>query len=269
VRDLQTCYDVSERRACRALPAPRSTVRYQSVAEDQAALRIRLKDLAATRVRYGYRRLHILLRREGWLINHKRVYRLYVEENLTMRTKKPRRHVSSGNRLERTPAGYPNQRWSMDFMSDELFHGGRIRILTIVDDFTRESLAIEASQRFQGKDVADVLDRIVRERGKPKAIRLDNGPEFTSKALDQWAYWNKVELAFSRPGKPTDNAFIESFNGKLRTECLNENWFLSLHDARNRLKAWQRDYNESRPHSALGNLAPSEYAVLRQKTRTA
>ena len=154
-------------------------------------------------------------------------------------------------------------------MSDELFNGRRIQILTIVDDFTRESLAIEASQRFRGEEVADVLDRIVRERGRPKAIRVDNGPEFTSKALDQWAYWNKVELDFNRPGKPTDNAFIESFNGKLRAECLNENGFLSLSDAQAKLTAWRRDYNESRSHSALGDLAPSEYAVLRQKTRTA
>ena len=154
-------------------------------------------------------------------------------------------------------------------MSDELFNGRRIRVLTIVDDFTRQSLAIEAGQRFRGEDAVAVLERVVRQRGRPQAIRVDNGPEFTSKALDQWAYWNKVELDFSRPGKPTDNAFIESFNGKLRSECLNENWFLSLSDAQAKLTAWRRDYNESRPHSALGNLAPSEYAVLRQKTRTA
>ncbi len=154
-------------------------------------------------------------------------------------------------------------------MSDELFNGRRIRILTIMDDCTRESLAIEAGQRFKGEDVVAVLDRIVRQRGTPQALRVDNGPEFRSKALDQWAYWNNVELDFSRPGKPTDNAFIESFNGKLRAECLNENWFLSLHDARDKLCTWRRDYNESRPHSALGNLAPSEYAVLSQRTRTA
>ena len=154
-------------------------------------------------------------------------------------------------------------------MSDELFNGKRIRILTIVDDFTRESLAVEAGQRFKGEDVGAILDRVVRERGRPQAIRVDNGPEFTSKALDQWAYWHRVELDFSRPGKPTDNAYIESFNGKLRSECLNENWFLSLADAREKLKAWRRDYNESRPHSALGNLAPREYADRSQKIRTA
>jgi len=251
------------------LAVTRSTVRYQSVADDQAALRIRLKDLAAARVRYGYRRLHTLLQREGWPVNHKRVYRLYTEENLTMRTRKPRRHKSSRNRVARSPVSSANQRWSMDFMSDELFDGRRLRIFTLVDEFTRECLAVRAGQRFGGDDVVQILERITRGRGKPAAIRVDNGPEFTSKRLDQWAYWNRVELDFSRPGKPTDNPYIESFNGKLRAECLNENWFLSLEDAQEKLDAWRTDYNRIRPHSALGNLAPNEYAETCQNHRTA
>ena len=266
---LETCYRVSERRACGALRVARSTVRYQSVANDQAALRMRLKDLAASRVRYGYRRLHTLLLREGWQVNHKRVYRLYCEENLTMRTKKPRRHVSSRNRVDRVSASHANQRWSMDFMSDELSDGRRIRIFTMVDEFTRESLAIRAGHRFRGEDVVQLLERIARGRGKPKAIRVDNGSEFTSKALDQWAYRNAVELDFSHPGKPTDNAFIESFNGKLRMECLNQSWFMSLEESQKVLDAWRSDYNRIRPHSALGNLAPNEFAETRRKQWTA
>ena len=211
-------------------------------------------------VRYGYRRLHVLLEREGWRINHKRVYRLYTEENLTMRTKSPKRRVSNKARLDRVEARAANDCWSMDFMSDELFNRRRIRLLTIVDHFTRESLAIEVDHRFTGHDVVSVLTRISASRGRPQTIRVDNGPEFTSKVLDQWAYLNKVQLDFSRPGKPTDNAYIESFNGRLRQECLNQNWFLSLGDARQKTETWRRDYNEVRPHSALGNLAPNEFA---------
>lgn len=228
-----------------------------------------MRDVAAARVRYGYRRLHTLLQREGWQVNHKRVYRLYTEENLTMRTKKPRRHKSSRNRVEHRPTANANQRWSMDFMSDELLDGRRIRIFTLLDEFTRECLALWVGRRFGGDDVAQILDQVARRRGRPQAIRVDNGPEFTSKRLDQWAYWNQVELDFIRPGKPTDNAYIESFNGKLRAECLNENWFLSLADAQEKLDAWRSDYNRIRPHSALGNLAPSEYAETCQNSRTA
>ena len=219
-----------------------------------------MKELAATRVGYGYRRLHILLRREGWAVNHKRVYRLYREENLGLRTKTPRRRVSCRRRMDRPEATRINDCWAMDFMTDELFDGRRIRLLTIVDHFTRESLGIVVGQRLRGSDVADALNRIGFDRPWPKTIRVDNGPEFTSKILDQWAYASKVTLDFSRPGKPTDNAFIESFNGRIRAECLNENWFLSIDDARQKIEAWRQDYNNHRPHSALGNLAPGEFA---------
>jgi len=261
---LEVCYGASKRRVCQVLKCHRSTYRYESVADEQAALRIRIKDLAQARVSYGYRRLHILLQREGWKVNHKRVYRLYKQEGLMMRPKRPRRHVSACRRLERATANHPNESWSMDFMSDELYNGQRIRLLTLVDNFTRESLAIEVDGSLGGRRVVEVLMRVVMERGLPEKIRVDNGPEFTSKILDQWAYLNGVELDFIRLGKPTDNAFIESFNGHFRQECLNENWFLSLEDAREKIEEWRQYYNRERPHGSLDNLAPLEYLVAQE-----
>jgi putative transposase len=253
-------YGISRRRACALVGIWPRIMRYESVKDPQDALRIRLKDLAASRVRYGYRRLHVLLEREGWEINHKRVYRIYRQEGLMVRTKRPRRRVSAKNRQDRAVAMSENESWSMDFMSDQLSDGRWIRVLTIVDNFTRESLAAEVESRFTGHAVTTVLARIARQRGCPKTVRVDNGPEFTSLALDQWAYLNKVTLDFSRPGKPTDNAFIESFNGRLRAECLNQHWFTSLSDAKETIEAWRVDYNEARPHGSLGYLAPSEFA---------
>jgi putative transposase len=231
------------------------------VADEQAVLRMRIKDLAGARVSYGYRRLHVLLQREGWKVNHKRIYRLYKQEGLIMRPKRPRRHVSACRRIERPTAERPNESWSMDFMSDELYNKQRIKLLTLVDNFTRESLAIEVAERIGGHGVVEVLMRVAEERGLPQKIQLDNGPEFTSKRLDQWAYLNRVELDFSRPGKPTDNAFIESFNGRFRQECLNESWFLSLEDAREKVETWRQHYNRERPHGSLGNFTPMEYAL--------
>jgi len=257
----QVAYQVSERRACHALGLARSSHRYQSTADRQEVLRIRLRDLAHSRVSYGYRRLHILLQREGWAINVQRVYRLYTEEGLTMRRRRPkRRFVSSKQRAGRSEPCVTNERWSMDFMSDQLASGHRIRVLTIVDIFSRESLALHVGQSIKGYDVVTVLGRLLKSRGRPKTIQVDNGSEFTSKAMDQWAYFNQVELDFSRPGRPTDNAFIESFNGKLRAECLNQNWFLSLADARDKIEAWRQDYNHVRPHSSLDNLTPRAFA---------
>ena len=157
-----------------------------------------------------------------------------------------------------------NEDWSMDFMSDELYDGQRIRLLTLVDNFTRESLAIEVDKHLGGHRVVEVLMRLGVERSLPKTIRVDNGPEFISKVLDQWAYLNNVTLDFSRPGKPTDNAFIEAFNGRFRQECLNENWFLSLEDAREKVEVWRKEYNRYRPHGALGNLSPVEFAETRE-----
>jgi len=263
VCNTQSAYGVSERRACRVLAAPRATHRYQSVADDQAPLRNRMKEIAGVHVTWGYPRIWIKLRREGWPVNRKRVYRLYKEEGLCVGRHKPRRHKSSVTRPEQTKATHANESWSMDFMADQLFDGRRFRLLTIVDDFTRESLAIEVGQRLNGNDVARVLDRIKGTRGVlPRKIRVDNGTEFTSKRLDQWAYLNGVRLAFSRPGKPTDNGLIEAFNGRCRAECLNESWFLSLADAKDKVRAWRLHYNTDRPHSALGNLAPEEFAAL-------
>jgi putative transposase len=257
-------YQVSQRRACSTLAFARSVVRYQSRADPQIALRMRLRELAAARVGYGYRRLHILLWREGWEVNHKRVYRLYREEGLAMRKRPPRRRKACLKREARAMTSEKNECWSMDFMSDELFDGRRIRVLTLVDNHRRESLAIHVGHRIRGAEVVEVLERAKREHGKPRRIQVDNGPEFISKDVDLWAYWNHVELDFSRPGKPTDNAYIESFNSRFRLECLNEHWFLDFEDAREKVEAWRRDYNETRPHSSLGNVSPEEYAAKDQ-----
>ena len=242
------------------LQGHRSVYDYKSRRDEQAALRMRIKDIAQARVSYGYRRIHVLLLREGWKVNHKRVYRLYKLEGLMMRPKRPRRHVSASRRMVRATASFPNESWSMDFMSDALYDGQKIKLLTLVDNFTRESLAIEVAWRLGGHGVAAALMQVVEENGLPKSIRIDNGPEFTSKVLDQWAYLNGVELDFIRPGKPTDNALIESFNGRFREECLNESWFLSLEDAREKVEEWRQHYNRERPHGSLGNVPPVEFA---------
>lgn len=208
-------------------------------------LRSRIKEIAGVHVTWGYQRIWIKLRREGWMVNRKRIYRLYREEGLCVGRHKPRRHRSAVTRPELTKATHANKSWSMDFMSDQLFDGGRFRLLTIVDDFTRESLAIEVASGLRGDDVARVLDHIKLERGSlPEKIRVDNGSEFTSKRLDQWAYLDGVRLDFSCPGTPTDNGLIEAFNGRLRAECLSENWFMSLEDAKEKkekVAAWPDD----------------------------
>jgi putative transposase len=225
---------------------------------------LRIRDLAATRTRYGYFRIYILLRREGWLVNHKRVYRLNRDDGLSLRLKRPRRNVSAANRKRQPAASSPNEMWSMDFVSDTLFDGSRLSALTVVDAFTREALAIDVDQGIRSEQVVATMTRITSMRAAPKRIRVDNGPELISKALDRWAYENGVTLDFSRPGKPTDDAFVEPFNGSLRVECLNTHWFLSLADARVKMEAWRRDCNESRPYTTLGWLTPFEYACIRQ-----
>jgi putative transposase len=260
VQTLQVSYQISQRRACAVLKSSRSSVRYASVADPQDALRMRLRDLAGVRVGWGYRRLHILLQREGWRVNHKRVWRLYAQAGLAMRRKPPRRRVSCLKRQLRPTAAARNECWSMDFMADQLYDGRRIRVLTLVDNHTRESLALHVGRQIRGIEVVEVLERVVREQGAPGTIRVDNGPEFICKELDLWAYGNKVQLDFSRPGKPTDNAFIEAFNARLRAECLNQHWFLSLDDAREKIEAWRWHYNHQRPHGALGNATPAQFA---------
>ena len=222
---------------------------------------MRVRDLAASRVSYGYQRLWVLLRREEWMVNHKRVYRLYREEGLRIRPKRPRRHVSHQRRELRTVAARRDERWSMDFMSDELFDGRRIRVLTVVDHFTRECPALVVDGSITGQRVVSMLAELALRGRVPQTISVDNGSEFISKALDRWAYLNGVELDFSRPGKPTDNAMIEAFNARLRAECLNESWFLSLGDAREKVERWRRYYNAERPHGALGDRSPQEFAL--------
>jgi putative transposase len=267
VEHLRSAYQVSERRACRATGFHRSSQRYRTRRDPQVELRMRLKERAAARVRYGYRRLHVLLRREGWPINAKRVHRLYREEGLTIRPKLPKRKRAWRYREGRPTLGTANEAWAMDFMSDQLFDGRPFRILTVIDGHTREALATVPRVSFRAYQVAEVLDRLVSERGRPKSLRVDNGPEFAGKVLDRWAYLNGVALDFSRPGKPTDNGLIEAFNGRLRAECLNASWFLSMADAQDRIEEWRCAYNEDRPHSALGNLTPKAFASQAHQAR--
>lgn len=240
----------------------RSVYYYKATRDDQLALRMRIKEIAAVRIRYGYQRIYILLRREGWVINHKRVYRLYRQEGLILRHKKPKRHVSAVSRNLSPIAITKDECWSMDFVMDQLFDRRRIRALTIVDNFSRECLNITVNYSIKGEDVVNVMRYIYRHLGRiPKRIKVDNGSEFISKALDKWAYENKVLLDFSRPGKPTDNAYIESFNGSFRDECLNAHWFMSLEDAQEKIESWRQDYNEFRPHSSLKYMTPKEFSV--------
>jgi len=253
-------YRLSERRACRAVGVCRSFIGYRSVRPPQESLRKRLRELASVRVRAGYQQLHTLLRREGWRVNHKRVYRLYREEGLTLQRKRPKRHRSAAVRMVRPNPVQPNEQWAMDFMHDTLAGGESIRVLTAIDLCTRECVALIASKTFTGGDVARLLSEAgSKGGGLPRRIRVDNGTEFTSKALDHWAYWNHVQLDFSRPGKPSDNAFIESFNATVRRECLSQHWFLTLTDAQRTLDVWREDYNNARPHGSLADRPPTEY----------
>jgi putative transposase len=220
---------------------------------------MRILDIAQARVRYGYKRIHVLLRREGWEVNHKAVYRIYREEGLNLRYKGRRKHISRA-RLPKIDVTRINQCWAMDFMSDALFNGRRFRTLTMMDVYSRECLNIYAGNSITGDTVVDILETIRSRRGLPERIRVDNGPEFVSKALDNYSYLNNIKLEFSRPGRPVDNAYIESFNGSLRDECLNTNWFLSIEDAQAKLEAWRVDYNQFRPHSSLDNMTPAKFA---------
>ncbi len=258
VQFFRVGYRVSERRACRVAGVARSTCRYRSQARNQSALRVRLRDLAAARVRYGYRRLHVLLQREGWRVNHKRVYRLYREEGLGIRVKRRRKRTSLPRVLP-NPATRPHERWSIDFLTDALVDGRRFRVLTLVDNVSRVSPAIEVGISLTGERVVAVLDRLKRTIGVPQRIAIDNGPEFISKALDAWAYRHQVQLEFSRPGKPTDNAYVESFNGHFRAECLDQHWFTSLEEARAVIEQWRVEYNVERPHRALRQQTPAAF----------
>jgi len=258
---LAQIFAVSQRRACNAIGVDRSSVRYRRRRPDDAAARARLRELAATRRRFGYRRLHILLHREGLHMNHKKLRRLYAEERLQVRRRGGRKRALGTRTPLAIPQG-PNHRWSMDFLSDALSDGRRFRILAIVDDFTRECLCLVADTSLPGLRLVRELDAIIAERGKPLLCVSDNGTELTSMAILRWCQQTGVDWHYIAPGKPMQNAFIESFNGRLRDELLNETLFVSLAHARCALAAWKLDYNTVRPHSAIGNLPPAVYAKL-------
>jgi putative transposase len=247
---------VSIRRACRVLQVDTSTYHYKSRRAGQAGLERRIKEMCETRVRYGYRRVHVMLRREGWPINQKKTRRIYRELGLQLRNKTPKRRVKAKLREDRREATRPNETWAMDFVHDQLATGGKIRVLTVVDLFSRYSPVLDPRFSYRAEDVVQTLERTCAAIGYPKSIRVDQGSEFVSRDLDLWAYANGVTLDFSRPGKPTDNAHIEAFNGRFRAECLNAHWFLTLDDARSKLEDWRRYYNEERPHGAIGHRAP-------------
>lgn len=253
-------YRVSERHACQVVRLPRATHRYQSIRDPLTALRMRLRELAQARIRYGYRKLRVLLIREGWQVGKKRVYRLYREERLGLQRRPKARRIVSEHRRQKPRAERPNQVWGLDFVADQLVDGRRFRALTIVDIYTRECLAIQVGQSLKGSDVVRVLQRVSEQRGMPQMLFCDNGSEFSSQVMDLWAYHNQVKIDFSRPGKPTDNAHVESFNGTLREECLDAHWFSNLPEATERIEAWRWEYNASRPHRALGERTPHEFA---------
>ena len=256
---FQEAFGFSRRRACGLAQISRSVVEYRSRRPDDGSLRERILEWAKQRSRFGYRRIYDMLRREGWRINRKRVYRIYREEALTVRRRR-RKQVAAAPRQAIALPTRTNERWSIDFMADTLADGRGFRTLNVVDDFSREALAIEVGRSIPAARVIRVLDRVIQSRSAPRALVLDNGPEFTSRVLDQWAYQRGIELRFIQPGKPVQNAFVESFNGKFRDECLNTSWFVSLADAIRAISTWRLDYNRHRPHSGLGGLTPEEFA---------
>lgn len=237
-------------------------------ARDQSALRLRIREIAHSRPRFGYLRIHVMLRREGWAVNKKRVYRWYRLEGLQIRLRTRRRKHMCLHRGPVPQAQRTHERWSMDFVHDQMFDGKPFRVLTVIDQFSRQSPILEPRFAFGGQDVAAALDRAIERAGTPVSITVDHGTEFTSKALEEWAYRRGVKLDFIHPGKPTENGHIESFNGRMRDECLNVTQFVSLEDACRQIEAWRIDYNGHRPHSSLGHLTPSEYAQNRQEQRT-
>lgn len=257
-------FGLSVRRACKLIGLSRTSFEYKPVIRpDEEVIRKRLKELAQTRRRFGCPRLHVMLRREGFMINHKRTERLYRQEGLILRIRR-RKKMSSLLRTEIPKPNYPHHIWSMDFMRDSMANGRTIKVLSVVDEYTRKCFRIEVDTSINGVRVVRVLTEIAQTEGFPGIIIIDNGPEFISKALDAWAYERGVKLTFIRPGKPVENAYIESFNGRFRDECLNENWFLSLEHARRIIEKWRIDYNNERPHSSLGYLTPEEF--IRKET---
>lgn len=258
---LTVSLGLSARRSCRLVGLSRGTQFYRAKPRPgDEAVRKRMREIAEKKRRWGCPLIHRVLRREGLVQNHKRTERLYRAEGLSIRTKK-RKKRACHLRVEMPAPTAVNQRWSMDFVSDRIWMGRRFRIFDVVDDFSRESLSLEVDTSIGGTRVARVLDRIVAERGRPDYLRCDNGPEFTGQALDEWAYRNGVKIDFIEPGKPTQNAFIESFNSLLRRECLNDHWFSSLQEAREIIENWRIEYNTDRPHGSLEDLTPREFTV--------
>jgi len=254
-------FQVSCARACRLAQFSRAAWYRRSRARDQSALRLRIRELAHARPRFGYLRIWVMLRREGWGVNRKRVRRLYRLDGLQLRMRvRRRKHIALHRGPAPCPAG-PQERWSMDFVHDALADGRPFRILTVVDQWSRSSPLLEVASRMSGYTVGEALDRVLEGAPWPRSITVDHGTEFQSRALEDWAYRHGVQLDFIRPGKPIENAFIESFNGRLRDECLNVHQFVSIADAQTKIEAWRRDYNEHRPHGSLGHLTPTEYVA--------
>ena len=255
-------------RACALAQFSRAGWYKRSTARDQTALRLRITELAHARPRFGYLRIWVLLRREGWPVNKKRVRRLYRLEGLQVRMRVRRRKHQALHRGPAPVPGGPGERWSMDFVHDALSDGRAVRVLTVVDQWSRQSPVLETACSMSGQSVAEALDRAIGAGAPPRSITVDHGTEFMSRALEDWAYRRGVQLDFTRPGKPTDNSYIESFNGKLRDECLNVTQFETLAHAQVVIEAWRCDYNEQRPHGSLGHLTPREYASQRQEPWT-
>lgn len=252
---------MSKSRACRLLLLERSSYYYKAKRSAvNEALKQRVKEIASSRVRFGYRRITVLLRREGWKVNAKRVYRLYREEGMQLSKKKPKQKRASHHRVARSQAEGPDQKWSMDFVSDRLESGRSFRILAVIDQYTRECVVLQAGQSLRGQDVARCLNQAIGQRSAPDSITVDNGSEFCGQVMDTWAYRNGIRLDFIRPGKPVENNYIESFNGRLRDEYLNAHLFFDMEDAQAKLDRWQEDYNLHRPHGSLGEKTPREFA---------
>jgi putative transposase len=256
VDEMRNDWDVSICRACRVYLCDTSTYHYKSRRPGQAHLEQQIREICQTRVRYGYRRVYVLLRREGRCHGQNKTRRIYRELGLQLFNKTPKRRVKAKLRDDRRPATQSNETWAMDFVHDQITTGRKLRVLTIIGTFSRYLPALEPRFTFRGADVVEVLERVGRQLGFPATIRVDQGTEFVSRDLDLWAYQRGVTLDFSRPGKPTDNAFFEAFNGRFRAECLNAHWFMSLADAQQKLEDWRKDYNKERPHGAIGQKTP-------------
>lgn len=265
---MRAKFQIAVVRSCRLAGLSRTAWYRRSAGKDQAVLRMRIREIAHQRPRFGYQRIHVMLRREGWLVNKKRIRRLYRLEGLQLRMRIRRRKHMCLHRGVPPTAQRTHERWSMDFVHDQLFDGRPFRMLTVIDQFSRQSPLVEPRFGFRGRDVVAALDRIIARTGTPLSITVDHGTEFTSKALEDWAYQRGIKLDFTHPGKPTENGHIESINGRLRDECLNVTQFVSLDDARYQIEEWRNDYNATRPHSSLGNLTPNEFATKCQEKRT-